>query len=72
MFLSCIVEKLNGEIVTFGAIEIQKRKLHYSKYLVNIKSVDVAKIILPSKVSFVKKKFLNTLLVTKMKKKLSH
>ena len=39
------------EFITFGNIEIGKRELDYSKYLININNVDINKII-SNKASF--------------------
>ena len=48
---------MNKEIITFSDTEIEKRKFHYSKYPINIKNVDVDKIILSCEDSFVRKGF---------------
>ena len=34
---------MNKEIITFGNIEIEKRKFHYFKYPININNVDIDK-----------------------------
>ena len=44
---------MNKEISTFGHLQIEKRKFHYSKYPTDINNVDDDKI--PSKVFFGKK-----------------
>ena len=41
----------------FCNTEIEKRKFHYSKYLININNVDVDKIIISKKISFSKRGF---------------
>ena len=59
-------QKINKEIITFGDIEIEKRRLHYHKNPILIDSLDIDKILIPSKVSSGEKKNINILLVTKM------
>ena len=61
---------MNKEIM-FDDNEIEKCKFHYSKYAVNMNNVDIDKLIISNNVSF-GRKVLNTLLVTKLMKKLSH
>ena len=61
---------MNKEIM-FDDNEIEKCKFHYSKYLININSIDTDKLIISNNVSFGREVF-NTLLVTKFMKKLSH
>ena len=55
----------------FGDIEVKKRKFHYSKTRILLENVDLDKILISNKVSFVEKK-LNTLLATKMIMKLTN
>ena len=59
-------QKINKEIITFGDIEIEKRKLHYHKNPILIDYLDIDKILIPSKVFSGEKKIINILLVTKM------
>ena len=54
---------MNKESITFGKIKIEKRE--YFKYPILIDDLDIAKILMSLK-------NISTLLVTKMKKKLSH
>ena len=54
-------------IIKFGAIEIQKQKFHQHRGPISIKNVDIDKIVVFNKVSFVKKGY-KYLLVTKMLK----
>ena len=49
---SSYIYKVNKETITFGSIKIEKRKFHYSKYPININTVDIDKIIRSSKVTF--------------------
>ena len=49
----------------FDNIDIEKRKFHYSKHLIDIKNVNVHKIMTLNKV-------LNSLLITSMTIKLNH
>ena len=51
---------------------IEKRKFHFSKYPLDMKNVDIDKIMISNKVSFSKKEVVNTLLVTKIMIQLSH
>ena len=37
---------MNKEIETFGGTEIEKRKFHYSKYLIDTNNVEADKIII--------------------------
>ena len=55
----------------FGDIEVKKRKFHYSKTRILLENVDLDKILISNKVSFVEKK-LNALLATKMIMKLTN
>ena len=55
----------------FGDIEVKKRKFHYSKTRILLENVDLDKILISNKVSFVEKK-LNTSLATKMIMKLTN
>ena len=48
---------MNKDIITFSNTDIEKRKFHYSKYPINIKNVDVDKIII-SDIVFLGKKYL--------------
>lgn len=64
--------KMAHEIITFGYIEVEKHKFHYSKYPININNTNIEKVIsYPPRFHYVKI-VLNTLLVTKMMKTLSH
>ena len=57
---------MNKEILSFGNIEIKKRKFHYSKCPIDIKIVDInIRLLLLTMV-------LDTLLVTKIMIKLNH
>ena len=57
------------KIIKFGDIEIQKAKnFHHHKETISIKNIDINKIVVSNKVSFVKKN-LNTLLAAKVLKK---
>lgn len=51
--------------LTFHNNDIEKRKFHYSKHLIDIKNVNVHKIMTPNEV-------LNYLLITSMTIKLNH
>ena len=42
---------MNNGMLAAGNIEIEKRKFHYSKYLINVNNVDIDKII-SDKISF--------------------
>ena len=55
----------------FDAIEIEKQKFSYSKYAIDIRSVDIDKTMISIRIRL-EKKLLNTLLVTKIIKKFSH
>ena len=55
----------------FDDIEVKKRKFHYSKTRILLENVDLDKILISNKVSFVEKK-LNTSLATKMIMKLTN
>ena len=43
---------MNTEILTFSKTEIEKRKLHHSKYLTGMNNMDIDKIMISNKVSF--------------------
>ena len=61
---------MNKEIIMFDGDEIEKRKFHYSEYPININNVDIDKMIIGNCLSF-GKNILNTLLDTRLVKKLS-
>ena len=61
---------MNKEIIMFDENETEKRKFHYSKYPININNVDIDKMIIGNSLSF-GKNVLNTLLDTRLVKKLS-
>ena len=57
------------KIIKFGDIEIQEaKKFHQHKETISIKNIDINKIVVSYKVSFIKKD-LNTLLAAKVLKK---
>ena len=58
-------------MLMFDAIEIEKQKFSYSKYAIDIRSVDIDKTMISIRIRL-EKKLLNTLLVTKIIKKFSH
>ena len=49
--------KINKEIIAFGAIEIEKQKINYSRHTVKITNVDVNKILIFNEITFRKKGF---------------
>ena len=57
-------------VIKFDDIKIPKQKFHQHKRPISIKNVDIDKIVVSSKVLLLKKD-LNTVLATKMLKKLS-
>ena len=57
-FMLYIVKMIKKQILTFGKIEIEKRKFYYSKYPININNVNIKKIIISKKKSSSKKRFL--------------
>ena len=57
---------MNKEIITFGDIEIEKRKFHHRKNLILLEYVDIDSILTSSLVFHGEKKNINILLVTKM------
>ena len=57
---------MNKEIITFGDIEIEKRKFHHRKNLILLEYVDIDSILTSSLVFYGEKKNINILLVTKM------
>ena len=58
--------------MTFGNVEIEKLKFLYSKHPIDLKNVNIDKIMIPKKVFVSVKKFLNVFLATSMMIKLSH
>ena len=50
--------KINDDIIRVGNIEIKKRKFHNFKYPINIKNVDIDKIIIFKKISFARNGFI--------------
>ena len=57
---------MNKEIITFGDIEIEKRKFHHRKNLILLEYVDIDSMLTSSLVFYGEKKNINILLVTKM------
>ena len=57
---------MNKEIITFGDIEIEKRKFHHRKNLILLEYVDIDSILTSSLVFYGEKKNINILLVTKI------
>ena len=55
---------MGKEILTFGDIEIKKKKKYHNKISILLKYVDIEKVIVPNKISFGEKKTKNTLLIT--------
>ena len=58
-------------MLMFDAIEIEKQKFSYSKYAIDIRSVDIDKTMISIRIRL-EKKLLNTLFVTNIIKKFSH
>ena len=56
------------KIIKLGDIEFQNQKFHQHKEPTSIKNVGLNKIVVFNKVYFVKRKYLNDLLATKMLK----
>ena len=59
------------EIITFGDIEIKKKKFHQHKEPISIENIDINEIAVSNRVSLVKKD-LNISLATMMQKKIRH
>ena len=55
---------MNQKLLTYGIIEIEKRKFHCSKYPIDKSNVDIDNIMIPNKVFF-EKKVSSTLLIKK-------
>ena len=51
------VYKISKKIITFGNIEVKKYKFHQYKSVVWINNKDISKIVVPNRVTFVKKDF---------------
>ena len=64
---------MGKEILTFGDIETEKKLILPQKTSIFLKDVDIEKVLVSNKISFGKKRTINTLLVTCiMITKLSH
>ena len=48
---------MNKKFITFGDIEIEKRKSYYLKHSINMKNIEIDKIIISNKVAFAKNGF---------------
>ena len=64
---------MGKEILMFGSIEIETNNFYCHKTPVTLRDVDIEKVLISNKISFVEKKTISTLLVTCiMMIKLSH
>ena len=48
---------MSKEVLTFDTNDFQKRKFHYFRHQIDIKNVDIDKIIIPNRVPSGKKRF---------------
>ena len=56
--------KISKEILTFGDTEIEKNKFYRYKSPIFLKDVDIEKVLASNKITFDKKRTINTLLIT--------